>query len=304
MRGNLGSVAIAFGFAAAALTGCGQVGPRGAAIDGSGQQSGIVNGTEVKDGDPVLKSTVGIYMKTSKGSGRCTGTLLSDKVVLTAAHCVPEDVEQMLIVFTRNFDDLDETTARAALTAVRNPLWGKKDASGRGDIALVLFEGGVPSGFGGAEMIPESVELKPGQDVIVTGYGVSEPATHGGVGVLRRTTLKLVTSASPTEVVTDSHDRSVCFGDSGGPSYIEADGHLYLWGVASAVSKSTCNEWSIHTDITSYEPWIAKIMTKLTESAPQIEANAHAAAKATKPAPAKETAPADRTPVAFSVLSA
>jgi secreted trypsin-like serine protease len=94
--------------------------------------------------------------------------------------------------------------------------------------------------------------------------------------------MKVLGMESATEVVTDGHQRSVCFGDSGGPSYIERNQRFYIWGVASAVSNATCTEYAIHTDISSYEAWIQDLAARLTKDAGDLEAKAAAAAAATR----------------------
>ena len=44
----------------------------------------VINGIKVQKGDPITLSTVAI----DTGSGFCTGSLITNDVVVTAAHCV------------------------------------------------------------------------------------------------------------------------------------------------------------------------------------------------------------------------
>lgn len=254
-----------------AFAACAACGSKSATVD-STQGASIVNGTAVEDGDPVLKSTVGLAMKMRVGQGSCTGTLLSDKVLLTAAHCVDGDLEKVAVIFARDFEQATRETVRRGLKVMLHPLWGQSDSSGRGDLALVLFKDAPPEGFGPAVFFPEDESLTEGEEVIVTGFGVSDGIQREGSGVLRRTTMKVLGLFSPTEVVTDGRERSVCFGDSGGPSYVFRSGNLYLWGVASAVSNPSCTEYAIHTDVARYLSWIQEQLASLTAEAPVLEA--------------------------------
>lgn len=270
------------------LTGCGQT--RSPGLGERAGSTGIVNGTLVQDGDPVLRSTVGIAMRMAEGQGLCTGTLLSDKVLLTAAHCVEPEVLRTAVIFARSFDAASATTVRPGTVAVQHPLWGKNDPSGRGDIALLAFEGGLPEGFGPAEILPATEELQPGEEAIVTGYGVENGIFRSGSGILRRATMPLLGLYSPTELLADGSSQSICFGDSGGPSYVTRAGKLYLWGVASAVTNGACTGYGLHTVVESYVDWIHETMERLnrvtTEPAPVVPVTP-------APAPAPVEAPAE-----------
>src|SRR4051812_3490531 len=59
----------------------------------------IIGGTEVQQGDPVLKSTVAIF----DGSALCTGSIIDQDLVVTAAHCI-SDPSRMAVLFTTDLE--------------------------------------------------------------------------------------------------------------------------------------------------------------------------------------------------------
>ncbi|RYZ84694.1 MAG: trypsin-like serine protease [Proteobacteria bacterium] len=152
-------------------------------IQGS-DQSGIIGGEKVAEGSALQKSIVAIY--DVKRNALCTGSLIRDNVIMTAAHCIGKTAGDHLIVFATDLEatfKLAETNKEAFLKVARRGVktvthteWGKehKDAEAWGDIALIQFAGKAPEGFVPATMLASSSSLKPGTPVILAGYGVTQ----------------------------------------------------------------------------------------------------------------------------------
>lgn len=239
---------------------------------GKGQEMGeemsvstgdIVGGVSVTKKDVNARSVVGLVMDKEEGQAMCTGSIVSGNVILTAAHCVEDSPRRVRLVFGPILQKANPTMVREVDHYIIHPNWGKHLASGEGDLALVHFKGNLPEGYMTAHLAPESLNLKPGQVVLMEGYGVTNGETHVGAGKLRKTTTHILERHSPTEIVTDGEKTSVCFGDSGGPAFVKNGKDTYLWGVASSVSNSSCNDTSIHTEIMKYLPWIKTSLTKM-----------------------------------------
>lgn len=152
----------------------------------------IIGGTEVAEGSALHKSIVGIYDQ--ERGALCTGSLLDNNTVLTAAHCIGAKANDHLIIFAADIHAVFKTNdrnfilskVRLATKTVVNPNWGKKHANGEswGDTAVIKFQGEVPAGFEPAKMLAPDV-LAAGTKVVVAGYGVSSdvlteinPADH------------------------------------------------------------------------------------------------------------------------------
>ncbi|MBC7371935.1 MAG: trypsin-like serine protease [Bdellovibrionaceae bacterium] len=148
----------------------------------NGNGTGIIGGTNVVEGSDLHKSIVGIY--DIKRNALCTGSLIRDNVVMTAAHCIGKVATDHLIFFAADMEatfKLSETNKEAFLKIVRrgaktvqNAEWGKKHTGKQawGDIALIQFGGKAPEGFKPATMLANSSALVAGASVVLAGYGV------------------------------------------------------------------------------------------------------------------------------------
>jgi len=150
--------------------------------------SSIIGGSDVAEGAPLQKSIVSIYYedKEAHTGALCTGSLLPNNVVLTAAHCIGDKTENHLIIFTADLDALFNTQdrnlilqkVRRAVKTVVNPNWGKQrqGAAGQawGDTALIKFQGTVPAGFAPATILADRSVLTENSTITVAGYGVNK----------------------------------------------------------------------------------------------------------------------------------
>lgn len=225
----------------------------------------IVNGKTVGKHDKIAASIVALVAEIKGGQALCTGTLLDDQTVLTAAHCVDDSPTKLTIVFSPEVKTATAAMIRTADRVAQNPRWKKQTATGKGDIALVHFDGGLPAGYSPVTLIAKDAKLANGTEILVAGYGVTDGKAGTGSGILRQTMSSIVGTASKTEMVTDEHKSGACFGDSGGPAFVKEGNDLAQWGVASSVNNPACNELSVHTNLQSYEAWIRTTAAKLAK---------------------------------------
>lgn len=224
----------------------------------------IIGGTEVAENDKILQSIVAIYDKTSKQL--CTGSLLENNVVLTAAHCIGNG--EMYVFFGT---ELGPKAPRRLIDMVAiSPYWETRysEKFNTGDIALVHFQGTVPAGFKPAKLLKDKKVLKKDLDVVLAGFGISNGVTGVGSGLLRRTSVKIADPKySVTEVTVDqTQGTGACHGDSGGPAYVEVDGEYVLWGVTSRGvndEKNDCSQQAAYTSTLFYSAWIERIQQKI-----------------------------------------
>ncbi|MGB8222802.1 MAG: trypsin-like serine protease [Polyangiales bacterium] len=134
------------------------------------------------------------------------------------------------------------------------------------DIALLLLEGTVT--------VEKPVQLLPGSDDIVgeigtaQGYGLRVPPEYEGLLDQQEYASLLNETSTPIEQVTDQeiltaegpHRSGTCYGDSGGPLYVQRGSELFVAGIFSRfrldVDGPYCGRGAIYTSAPSYLDWI------------------------------------------------
>jgi secreted trypsin-like serine protease len=235
-------------------------------------QADIVGGDDVAGSDPLARSTVALYKKTSSGGMLCTATLIKKDIALTAAHCVERGVNGMVVVFGESIDSEDRDVVRVAEAEVARE-WNETHLGGEdaGDIALVRIEGKLPKGYRVAHLLPASVKLQKGDKVILAGYGISNAILKTGAGKLRKAAVTVEKpSFGKTEILLDQRKGSgACHGDSGGPAFVEHDGKIYLMGVTSrgypATAPDDCRHEVVYTKVDAYRSWIKETAKEMEQ---------------------------------------
>lgn len=270
MLKSFGTLALA-ALATAGLTACGNAQQGGVA--GSYGAAKIIGGQDATGTEDFAQTLVVLY-NVAQGS-LCTASILSDSILLTAAHCVEGAPTDLRVVFG---PDLEKAAKARRIQAVEkfvvSPLWPIRQnlPTNTGDIALVKFKGGLPAGYKVAELMTDLAKLSDGQQVMLAGYGISDGVKQTGSGILRsvETTIKTV-GFTRTEILIDqTQGKGACHGDSGGPAYIRVDGKLKVFGVTSRGVNDPNNDCSVaaaYTSVPFYAEWIARTSLELNRPA-------------------------------------
>ncbi|MDQ7992195.1 MAG: trypsin-like serine protease [Propionicimonas sp.] len=169
----------------------------------------------------------------------CSGTLISDRVFLTVAHCV--DVLESVgspywVSFEPAYDeDAASPAGLVAGTATKHPLWGSGGQSDPHDIAVLVLDsspGVAPAELPAAGLLDQLKASHQLDDLAFTtvGYGAVRtdktggPHANQGRDGLRRYAQQGFQSLRPATLELSQNpstgDGGVCNGDSGGPHFL------------------------------------------------------------------------------------
>lgn len=236
----------------------------------------IVGGLEVSENDLIHRHVVGLY--DSVEGQICSGTLISESVVLTAAHCVGIKPSAMFVFFGT---EIGPQTPLAPVDKIEvSPYWKSEFSrpGQMGDLALVHFVGKKPITYHPAELLPREWMhlLSKNSTVTVAGYGVSDGLAKTGARILRQAEVLIANPAyGSSEILVDqSRGQGVCHGDSGGPAFITINGTAYVWGVTSrgiGTRSNDCNHYAAMTSTLAHRTWILRMNLKLSSPLIQFE---------------------------------
>jgi secreted trypsin-like serine protease len=183
---------------------------------------GIVNGTECSPAaTPVVK--LNLYNKDGLAGG-CTGTVISPRAVLTAAHCLADGVTSAR-VFLGTGDQVPSTSIEW------HPGYNPTSASSL-DVGVVLTGQDLTRT---PQALLTSRDARVGEQAVIAGWG--NDVTGSGGNTLRAGTAGISAVGSITiETVFSGTGSAVCSGDSGGPLLLAEGGVWAVAGITSATS--------------------------------------------------------------------
>lgn len=238
-------------------------------------QDSIVGGKEVGLGDWDQNLVAMLRLRRQNHESICTATLLSDRVLITAAHCV---------------DGLPASSIRAQFLTSEGCLGGQvrplliqvgvvvihKDFDGTpqslADLALLYLEESAPANQQRLALLPENEEPTT-KKVLLLGFGITAEDKKDSQ-VLRRIVRDLNEDIKiqGRSVLIDqtSNKGGFCRGDSGAPVLTEVRGKTLIMAINSAnigiEAQRECQTMSLGMNAVYFRNWILKNQSKLENS--------------------------------------
>ena len=211
-------------FGVFSLVGCGGGGGGGSSACDALKING---GESCSEGAPTVVAVQSVF--TDNTPGLCSGTLISQTAVLTAAHCFEKPLRTVTVSSV--------SFVASAATVYKHPLYrGILDGF---DLAIVKLQQPVPLG---PTPVLLSAAPAPGSEVIAYGYGLDEQGRlplerlEQGDSALKATKLTF-TAGGLFYLAASNGAGNICKGDSGGP--LLAKNEDGAWGIIGVTSFST-----------------------------------------------------------------
>lgn len=222
--------------------------------------------------------------------GYCSGTLLGADLVVTAAHCI-EAVPTEVVIGSIDLAEPDGQRRRVKWSRAY-PSWTE-----RYDVGVVMLENPVLARERAvAQGCTANERIVGGARLEVVGFGLTSPSGTDSNTQLRAATIEVTDptctsdaacepSVAPAgEFIAGGHGTDACFGDSGGPVYIETAEGPALVGIVSrglATFGEPCGEGGVFVRADKVVSWIQSVSGRKVDRVPcDLPADAPAIAEA------------------------
>lgn len=145
-------------------------------------KSFIVGGSKVTTADRINQHVVFVYNK--ELGYMCTGTIIANKTILTAAHCLEGSSADFVVIFSNEPFPILDHPSKASDVFTRNVEdivinedyesdFNKAPPMNQHDIGLIYLTDKIPAGYKPVQVVMDETKIKKGIPVIAAGYGVT-----------------------------------------------------------------------------------------------------------------------------------
>ncbi|WP_430384211.1 S1 family peptidase [Archangium violaceum] len=180
----------------------------------------------------------------------CTGTLVAQNKVLTAAHCVdtasPGSLSFVLGV------DLSQSQLRSNVLSIDiHPNWVHNQFENGNDLAVLTLASPITGVQPAVLLVSSSPTI--GQQMTLVGYGRTSGDFVTGIRRLARVSIGRLTQQS---IGYQFKGEGACQGDSGGPAFVEAGGRWWQIGVTS-YGDQNCTQYGFYQRVDLHKAWLS-----------------------------------------------
>jgi len=239
----------------------------------------IIGGKQATDSDPVRGSTVSLMRVLSNKtvSSFCSGTLISKNLIVTAAHCVEPMINEVFYVYFG--ETLPEAAGDPNLVPVGGiyyhsqyrlvPVKRNRYITSINDIALIRISE-APVGFAPVPILADVDVLQPGSALMLAGYGIVSESNNQRSQTLNYVRVPLFKLEGDYLIADQTTGQGACFGDSGGPAFIETVKGLVVVGETHEAydGATDCHHYGEFTLLSKFRPFIDKAVTALKGDPP------------------------------------
>jgi secreted trypsin-like serine protease len=245
-------------FAVATLVGCGPTMMKPEGVDPD--QLYIFHGSPTSE--PYQEATVSIHKTSQWGvtDPFCTGTLISDRWILTAAHCTPGlRASETVVHFGPNARQINPAKLHTVRQVIANPAYNAQQITN--DVALLELTSPVTH-TAPVMPLPASIGLTSadtGKSIDLAGFGFQENNAYA-----QRMHVEVpLAQVRSTQIEYDqgngwSGTGGACNGDSGGPAFFERNGQIYVAGITS-YGDANCTDYGVSTKVDAFESFIESV---------------------------------------------